>query len=93
MRGCPLGRNCTSSSGTKQTSWTSSTALETAKCRSTCQYCMVSAWLWLWLVITLVTTSRRSLDDASRTLVRLDRRRAAACRLRFEWKSCELVDR
>ena len=68
VRGCPLGRNCTSSSGTKQTSCTSSTALETPKCRSTCQYCIVSAWLWLWLVITLVIDlaplARRRQPDA-----------------------------
>ncbi len=80
------------SSGTKHTSWTSSTWLDTAKCRSTCQYCMVSAWLWLWLVMTLVTTSLRSVALASRTLVRLALRRADAARPSAEWKSCAALD-
>ena len=56
--GWPLGRNWTTSSGTKHTSWTSSTALLTPKCRRTCQYCMVSAWLWLWFVVVCIRQRR-----------------------------------
>ena len=88
----PLGRNWTSSSGTNATSCTSSTWLLTRKCRSTCQYCMVSAWLWLWLVITLVTTSRRSVAVARRTLARDAVRRAAALRDSAEWKSWDALE-
>jgi hypothetical protein len=46
----------------------------------------------LWFVITFVTTSRCSVADASRTLVRLARRRADASRERWEWKSCDALE-
>jgi len=86
-RGWPRGRNCTTSRGTRQTSWTSSTEVLTPKWRSTSQYCMVNAWLWLWFVMTFVTISLLSDAVARRTLVRAELRRAAAWRASCEWKS------
>ena len=74
----------TTSSGTKHMSVTPSTAVEISKCRSTSQYCIVSAWMRLLFVITRVVTDSTSDAVASRIPVR------CACRLADAWRSIAL---
>ena len=64
--------------GIRQVRVSPSIAVVTSNMRSTCQYCMVSALVWLWFVMILVVTESDSVAAASRMPVRLALRRAAA---------------